>query len=186
MQRCYTVAFETAEFECLGLRLQPLTLGHAAFLMALDSPFFVEGVEFHPGALALAAFVCSHESWESARGALLADDMQGGFAAWGESAGATETALEAFGEYLSYYQSRPLRRDDKEGEVRVPWPWLFAWLLQHNNGMTRAEAWATTPADAFAWNACRCAYGQDESLMSEMDIAKYEDVTGRDLSNEHS
>jgi len=175
IQQCYINGLEKQSFECLGLQLQPLTLGHVWLLMTLESPLLENDEDMNFADLSVAAFVCGHETYIEAKSEL-ENATEESFAAWGETCDIKNIGDERklFKTYLDYYTEAPMRNDENSGYSKCPWPWLYSWILLRDGVVkTQTEAWNTICSDAFAWNACRCAYSNDENLMNDLEVDFY-------------
>ncbi|OQY26093.1 MAG: hypothetical protein B6244_14335 [Candidatus Cloacimonetes bacterium 4572_55] len=172
LQQCYISGLDRQAFHCLGLPLHPFTLGHARLLASVDSPIIADEPCTDMGALSVAVFICSHANAKDAQSALY-DITEADFAAWGETLDMKnfDAEVKTFTEYLAYYEATPLRNDAETGSARAPWPWLYAWILLKDGVChSREEVWQVICSDAFAWNACRCAYHNDKALMSDREV----------------
>ena len=160
----------------MGLQLQPFTLGHARLLMTIESPLMETDTELTLSDLWVAVYVCSIKSWSEAHKMLINGKAESEAKKHGDSFDLAELQQhkKAFRDYIDYYTEAPMRNDSEKHYARVPWPWLYSWLLLKDNVVkTQEEAWNTICSDAFAWNACRCAYNNDENLMNDLEVDFY-------------
>jgi len=176
MQKFYADAFFASTPKVLGLDLQPLTLGHAFTLLAIESPYITGSKIPQIDDFLAAVWICS-QSWTVARDKLVANTFGDEVVAWGNKQGElknpTET-IKAFSDYLETYLQVAPRYDSHivNGQevgvagksVRVPWPLAAAWLLMAR--MSETEAWNTPTVRAFAYIAADNAY--DDSLIPDI------------------
>jgi hypothetical protein len=173
MQKFYADAFIAGTPKVLGLDLQPLTLGHAFILLAIDSPYITDKPGASVGDLLAAVWICSRE-WTCARKSLIDDTFKRDCLEWSNNhadLSASEESVKAFSDYRETYLQTAPRYDEviKNGQpisanrksARVPWPLALAWLLMTK--MSEAEAWNTPTVRAFAYSAADSMF--DESLI---------------------
>lgn len=139
-------AFQEAPFasppEIFGVRLLPFCLGHAATLMAMDSPLFSHAA-WTAKELATAVVVCAMPGF-----AFCPLGAQPGWAEMavkvGEASAADpdweRTALRPFVDYARTYMRSPrIWAGEGRREAGTPWPWAMVWRLMDR--MSERRAW---------------------------------------------
>jgi hypothetical protein len=144
-------SFLNAEHRIYGLRMRPLSLGHAFALEAIGNPFY-HGKVGTPDELRLAAWLCS-------RPPLSLPEMHGwryNLWRWGTAKADFATEIEAWKTYVADYVAPPQmwNKQPKAGErrpdpSRIPHNLSTAVRLMRL-GMSEQAAWAT-PVGVAAW-----------------------------------
>lgn len=180
MQQAYVSSIERKTFTVLGKPLAPLTLGHMRLLYAVDSPFvrgWASGADSCTvGDLALAALICSFNSWRDAFDAINSPGAQYAAQKWGEKCTPSmcNKSSKTFLEYFDYYAAAPATTSESQDSEKrpeyVPFPYLCAAILKHYFHMSDADAWNTIVSDALAWNAARLHMEGHKCLLSDFDL----------------
>ena len=150
MRACFRHAISPPKRRCLGLTLQPLTLGHLFLLSEIESPLLLSSEPITIPDLALAAFVCAQRHTESRRdmrrwwfplfAALL------GFIARRKD---IQKEIDTFGEYIKQSTELPptkrrvnslVELEIEPPEAPIPHHWHMLSILMEVFHCTRAEA----------------------------------------------
>lgn len=142
-------AFLNAEHRVCGLRMLPLSLGHAFTLEAVGSPFYT-GALGDAAQLRLAAWICSRKPLASF------DALGLRFRLWSWLAGKTDFDTEAakWAVYVADYCAPPQfwsKQQSKEKAEPSKIPSAVTTVVRLMRlGMTEPEAWAT-PVGVASW-----------------------------------
>ncbi len=171
---CYKAGWERQRFNVCGRRLHPFTLGHARVLYLAESPFVVSGSgEITVKDLLLAVAICARP-FAPQHNELI------GLASEGLVMKSPDLAADAkkFGDYLSYWMSRhPRFADGEQEQHRIPWPWLFACILQTEYGMSDDCVWHITTADAL-WRIAALATWRGSKEYATLDDLAIDELWG--------
>lgn len=136
---------------CLGLRLQPLTVGHLWLLYSIHSAFPDYPQNAGLKDLIVAVAVCSQRSHEQARRMLKSHFAKRCMWLWGwfNRKKPLPEEIEVFGAFLAEQLGTPQQDDcGRGGELRVPLCWRLVAMLMADFGMSFEAAQKTRVAFA--------------------------------------
>lgn len=184
MDRVFLQAAMATPPTVLGVRLRPLSIGHAYLLRAIGSPFTVGGSVDRTD-LAAAVLICSR-GWHAGRALLMGEHGGLETAAYrlGESV-QTQTAdmpedereawfraeLDRFDDYLELYREIPEHyTTGNEKSYRGPWEWhAVRMLCQNGLARSKTQAWNTPLNEAMCWRAVVVEHQGDDSIQTQRD-----------------
>lgn len=178
MDQAFTNAIraQKARFVCLGVRLQPLTVGHLFVLLEHGNAYPDRAGLADASDLITAVLICSQRSARRARRMVEGRLAPLGVWIWGKLCGKAiskeglQTAAVEFGKYLEEQLRTPEPEEwgGPKGELKAPLCWRLLSMLMADFGLSRKEAlktnvqwalvmWAT---EADRRGSCKLASGR--------------------------
>lgn len=168
MDRVFSKALLIQPPRCLDRQLLPLTIGHAALLDVLESPFLNDAAP-SLGDLVTAVYVCSLPFPEAKDRIQQRGRVTRECRAWGRSVGPRfnfEREARKFQGYVHDYVEGPDLFLSEPIKDRTPaaWTWGLVQCLMHFYGFDQNKAWNTVVCEA----ACLLAYASEMKGVGEI------------------
>lgn len=167
MNQAYINAYLHIEPSIYGIKLKPLTLGHAILLDYIHSPCFT-GAEVKREDLITAVYFLSKPFADGLKSLSNLDELKKDIAKTVKPNGYLfKYEFEAFKKYLSFYMKFPRRWDNGQAkDAKVPWQFSILFMLLER--FTEAEIMDMPITKAMCFCAC-FENAQGESNLAGMD-----------------